>query len=433
MKSIKYTLIKLSILLLVINQPSCAQDINFDAIRIDFVKRYTELEIPFLQIDYTQNIQAIKGADSIKIQVDFFQEFKEKLADIEAKALSEYQELDFNIMRYEVDMNLERLELERQWDSTTLLDNSNSIVTIPNGKKWYAYLLKRWVNDLVTPDEIFQFGLTEIEKVKTEMKAIQVKSGLSKEEFTAYLKDSSFYFNNFKDVQKAFEDAKQTVAKNSPRIFPFIDQIPDVGIAQGTNPSLAHVPAYYNDRTFFFNYFDKPYNKRQIGWIYIHEGIPGHHYQGMVNDIIKRTAIQELFWYSGFVEGWGAYVEYLSDELGVYKTIYDEYGKWEWDLIRSVRVALDIGINYYGWSDRKSISFWKEHISDQDDIGWREIARMKRWPAQVITYKYGSDKFLKLLNKSRMKEDFEYKNFHKELLKYGDIPISQLDFNFTID
>jgi uncharacterized protein (DUF885 family) len=429
----KHTLIKVSILLLIIIQPSYAQDINFDEIRTDFLKRYIDLEIPYFQIDYTQNLEAITGAHHIKAQVDFFQEFKEELADVEAKALSEYQKLDFNIMRYEIALNLERLELERQWDNTTLLDNSKSIFTVPNGKKWYAHLLKRWVSDLVTPDEIFQFGLTEIEKVKAEMKAIQIESGLSKEDFTAFLNDSSFYFNNLKDVQITYEGAKQIVAKTSPRIFPYMDQIPDVKIAQGTNPSLAHVPAYYNDRTFFFNYFDKPYNKRQIGWIYIHEGIPGHHYQGMVNDIIKRTAIQELFWYAGFVEGWGAYVEYLSDELGVYRTIYDEYGKWEWDLIRSVRVALDVGINYYGWSDKKAISFWKEHISDQEDIGWREIARMKRWPAQVITYKYGSDKFLKLLNKAKMKDDFEYKEFHKKLLMYGDIPISLLCLNFRID
>ncbi|MBR9914428.1 MAG: DUF885 domain-containing protein [Algicola sp.] len=426
MKSIKYTLVKLSILLLGIIQPSYAQDINFDAIRRDFLKRYTELEIPFLQIDYTQNLQAIRGADSINIQVDFFQEFREKLANIEAKALSEYQKLDFNIMRYEIDMNLERLELERQWDSTTLLVDSNSIVTVPNGKKWYAYLLKRWVNDLVTPDEIFQFGLTEIEKVKIEMKAIQVESGLSVKDFTAYLKDSSFYFNNLKDVQKAFEDAKQTVAKNSPHIFPYIDQIPDVRIAKGTNTSLAHVPAYYNERTFFFNYFDKPYNKRQIGWIYIHEGIPGHHYQGMVNDIIKRTAIQELFWYGGFVEGWGAYVEYLSDELGVYKTIYDEYGKWEWDLIRSVRVCLDIGINYKGWSDKKALEFWNQHIIDKEEIAKREIARMKRWPAQVITYKYGAAVFLSMLQEAKKKVDFNYKKFHERVLEHGDVPTSLL-------
>ena len=188
-----------------------------------------------------------------------------------------------------------------------------------------------------------------------------------------------------------------------------------------------------NNGTFYFNYFNEPFNKRQLDWIFIHEGIPGHHYQIMVNDIIERTDIQQLFWYSGFVEGWGAYVEYLGKELGVYKTLYDEYGKWEWDLIRSVRVALDVGINYYGWSDDKAISFWKAHISDQDDIGWREIARMKRWPAQVITYKYGSDMFLKLLNEAKDKERFDYQKFHKELLMYGDIPMSLLEFNLKND
>jgi uncharacterized protein (DUF885 family) len=426
----KSNVLRLSIIFLSLTNAVYAQDTNFDKLRNNFLKRYTDLEIPYLQINYVQNLQAITDANHVKTQASFFQEFKEELAKVDSQSLSDYQRLDFNIMRYEIALNLERLSLERQWDNTTLLDDSKSIFTIPNGKNWYAYLLKRWVNDQVTPDQIFQFGLEEIEKVKAEMKAIQIESGLSPRDFTAYLSDSSFYFYDLNDVQIAYEDTKQIVAKTSPHIFPYVDQIPDVMIAQGTNPSLAHVPAYYNDRTFFFNYFDKPYNKRQIGWIYIHEGIPGHHYQGMVNDVIKRTAIQELFWYSGFVEGWGAYVEYLSDELGVYKTIYDEYGKWEWDLIRSVRVALDVGINYYGWSDDEAITFWKQHITDQDEIGWREIARMKRWPAQVVTYKYGANLFLKLLEKAKNGENFSYKTFHERVLRNGDVPLPVLKNNF---
>lgn len=429
----KNGIIYLSILLWSIVQSACGQETGFDKLRSDFLKGYTELEIPYLQIDYVQNLQAIKDENQINVQENFFQEFKEELVKVDVESLNEYQQLDLNIMRYETDMSLERLALEKQWQKTTLLDNSESIFTIPNGKKWYSYLLKRWVNDLVTPDEIFQFGLEEIEKVKAEMKAIQIESGLSSEDFTAYLTDSSFYFYDLNDVQIAFEDVKQTVAKTSPYIFPYVDQIPDVMIAPGTNPSLAQVPAYYSDRTFFFNYFNQPYNKRQIGWIYIHEGIPGHHYQGMVNDVIKRTAIQELFWYGGFAEGWGAYVEYLSDELGVYKTIYEEYGKWEWDLIRSVRVALDVGINYYGWSDDEAIAFWKQHITDKDDIGWREIARMKRWPAQVVTYKYGANLFLKLLEKAKRDKTFSYKRFHQKLLRNGDIPLSLLRNNFSLN
>ena len=326
-----------------------------------------------------------------------------------------------------------RKNLEKQWDNTIELDDKKSIYTIENGKNWYAYLLKKWVDITVTPDAMFQFGLDEIEKVKSSMTDIQVRSGFSEKVFQEYLKHSSFFLYNIKDIQQAFENTKREVAKKATNFFPYLDRISDVEITRGTNASLSHVPAYYNNGTFYFNYFNEPFNKRQLDWIFIHEGIPGHHYQIMVNDIIERTDIQQLFWYSGFVEGWGAYVEYLGKELGVYKTLYDEYGKWEWDLIRSVRVALDVGINYYGWSDDKAISFWKAHISDQDDIGWREIARMKRWPAQVITYKYGSDMFLKLLNEAKDKERFDYQKFHKELLMYGDIPMSLLEFNLKND
>jgi uncharacterized protein (DUF885 family) len=117
----------------------------------------------------------------------------------------------------------------------------------------------------------------------------------------------------------------------------------------------------------------------------------------------------------------------LGDVLGVYKTTYDEYGKWEWDLIRSVRVSLDVAINYYGWSDEKALEFWKKHIKNQVDIGLREIARMKRWPGQVISYKYGANVFLKMLNGAKKKSSFDYKTFHKKLLKNGDVPLSILN------
>ena len=417
---------KVLVLFLIAFQVIISQNKGFDNMRKSFVEGYTTLQIPYLQIDYIQNLQTIKDVNQVNKQERFFQEFKNKLTIVDLNTLSEYQKLDFYIMTYEIEINLERLLLEKYWDRTTVLDNAKGVFTIPNGKKWYTYLLKRWVNDKVTPDEIFQFGLEEIEKVKAEMKTLQEQSGLSEKAFAAHLNDTSFFFHNVKDVKKAYEKVKLEVAKKTSEIFPYIKAIPNVNITRGTNEALVHAPAYYNNGTFYFNYFDEPYNKRQLDWIYIHEGIPGHHYQIMVNNVIKRTQIQQLFWYSGFVEGWGAYVEYLGKDLGVYRTIYDEYGKWEWDLIRSVRVALDVGINYYGWTDDKAISFWKKYIANQDDIGLREIARMKRWPAQVVTYKYGANAILKLLEEAKKHPNFEYHAFHKKILMHGDIPITIL-------
>ncbi len=407
-------------------QIAFSQNTSFEMLRKQFLEGYTALDIPNLQVNYVQNLMAIKSVEEINNQETFFKAVKEQLASVNPLNLEEYERLDYYIMNYEVELNLERISLEKQWNHNTQLNDSKSIYSIEKGNDWYAYLLKRWVNAQVTPEDIFQFGLEEIEKVKTEMKKLQELSNLSVETFNKHLNDSSFFYYNVNDVEQAFNDIKVEVAKTSARIFPYIKDISDVEIAQGSNASLAQVPAYYNNGTFYFNYFDKPFNKRQIDWIYIHEGIPGHHYQIMVNNIIKRTEIQNLFWYSGFVEGWGAYVEYLGKDLGVYKTIYDEYGKWEWDLIRSVRVALDVGINYYGWSDDKAISFWKTHIANLDDIGWREIIRMKRWPAQVVAYKYGAHTFLQFLKEAKKRDEFEFLAFHSNLLKYGDIPISIL-------
>ena len=162
----------------------------------------------------------------------------------------------------------------------------------------------------------------------------------------------------------------------------------------------AQVPAYYAETrsTFYYNYFDKPFNNRQVAWIYMHEAIPGHHYQIKFEEQLEKSKIKNLFFYSGYREGWAAYVEELIHDFGTYTTKYDELGKWEWDIIRSVRVSMDVGLNYYGWSDAEALQFWQQHIKGQDAIAQREIGRMKRWPAQVITYKYGANQILQWLS-----------------------------------
>ncbi|WP_103072112.1 DUF885 domain-containing protein [Aquimarina sediminis] len=410
---------------------SClSQNHNFSKIEKEFLKHYPTLNIPGLQISYVSTLNRIGDKENIKKQERFFENLKENLSKIDTSSLIGSQKINFQILDYETMLHLERIALEKKW-TPVALDDSKSIIALPDGKLWYVYLLKRWVDKDVSPDDMFQFGLKEIEKVKSNMKRLQKKSGLSEMVFEDHLNKDQFFLDVPEDVQREFEKIKKIVRIKAASIFPYIDKIPEIKIGRGTNASLSQVPAYYSNGTFYYNFFDKPFNKRQLGWFYAHEAIPGHHYQFMVNNSINRTEIQNLFWYPGFAEGWGAYVEYLGDVLGVYETIYDEYGKWEWDLIRSVRVSLDVAINYYGWSDKKALDFWKKYIKNQDDIGVREIARMKRWPAQVISYKYGAKMFLKLLNKAKKNPDFEYKRFHKKILEHGDVPLTLIESHYT--
>ena len=396
------------------------------ALKEEFHKGYTSLGISGVQMAYVGNFESIGSPAQIENQEDFFDEMHRSWMALNPRDMSRADLLDYQIIGYEIGLNKERLILEKKWERNTPLDGSKSICNVPNGKLWYSYLLKRWVDREVTPDELFDFGRSEIDKVKANMRRLQETSGLSKRAFDKHLKTDQFFIEDPQEVQMAFEEVKKRVARQAPKMFPYVDRIPEVAISRGTNPALAHVPAYYSNNTFYYNLFDKPFNRRQLGWFYAHEAIPGHHYQGALNRIVERSEIQELFWYPGFVEGWGAYVEYLGEDLDAYSNMYDEYGKWEWDLIRSVRVCLDIGINYRGWSDDKALAFWNKHIEDQEDIAKREIARMKRWPAQVITYKYGAAALLSLLEKAKEQQDFDFKRFHETILAHGDIPISIL-------
>ena len=98
-------------------------------------------------------------------------------------------------------------------------------------------------------------------------------------------------------------------------------------------------------------------------------------------------------------------------------------GKHEWDLVRAVRLVLDVALNYHGWSDEKALTFWKANVYNQDEIAEREIARMKKWPGQVHSYKYGAEQILKLKEKLQNKEegDFDVKTFHQLILGYGPL------------
>ncbi len=135
----------------------------------------------------------------------------------------------------------------------------------------------------------------------------------------------------------------------------------------------------------------------------------------------------QLFSFPSFSEGWAAYIEEIGKEIGAYPTIYDELGKWEWDLIRSVRVPPDIGSNYYGWSDQQAIAVWETYIEGQTDIAKRKIARMNRWPCQVITYKYGANKILGWKHQFEKHPNFQLKDFHEKILTNGPLPYSILE------
>lgn len=399
-----------------------------------FVKDFYRLHISDLQISYVDNLKLIQSKRNVEKQERMFVKYQNALQSIDKAKLSKAQQLDYALVSYEIKLHLQRITLEKKWLANKPRKISKEgLQNVPMGKEWYAYFLKKWVDAEVTPDALFEFGLSEINRAKKAMKAIEDASGLDSLKYQQYIQNERFFFKDVVSVQQAFESYKKAIFPNLIGYFPKVDQLPDVKIVRGTNKAYAQVPAYYAEirNTFYYNFFDTPFNKRQIAWIYMHEAMPGHHYQIKYENQLEKSPIKKLFINNGYREGWAAYVEELIYEFGPETTKYDELGKWEWDIIRSVRVALDVAINYYGWSDEKALEFWQQHIQGQEDIAQREIARMKRWPAQVITYKYGANLILQwkvAIEKTlASKKEFPWLDFHTKILENGALPFSVMD------
>mgnify|MGYP000910374738 FL=1 len=404
---------------------------SFKNFSSSFIDGYKALNLPDLELSYAQNLKHIQSTAGIQRQQDFFEQMKKSLRVYAGMELNEQEEQDFEILVYETDMNLERIALEKKYmNRAPAVIPENNLHSLPYGPEWYAYFLKRWTGAEVNPDEIYLNGMEEISRVQKHIDTIRIKTGMSDSAFYAYLNDSSFFLTAEEQVQQAFERTGKIVLQNLSKLFN-VQPAPELSIKRGSNEALAQTPGYYDNNTFYYNLFNAPYNKRQVAWLFLHEAVPGHHYQLAIENDISNNAVEQLFHYPGFAEGWAAYTEELGKELGAYQTIYDELGKWEWDLVRSVRVPLDVGINYYGWSDEKALAFWKEHIANQDAIALREINRIKKWPAQVVTYKYGATQIQqwKCSLIELQGSQFNIKDFHDRILMHGSLPFSMVKSN----
>lgn len=419
---------KTSVLLLFCASLSSCVAQAWETLVADFAEQYQELDIEPLHIGYIDNLEGIQDAEGQRRQKAVFSSFKAQLENFERSELKAQQQLEYDLLSYYIQLNEDRLQIEERWESYRKeLLLAAGLAKEPMGKEWYTYYLKAWLDRSVHPDSLFKFGLRESDRVARSMKAIQEASELDGAAFQAYLQSPVFLEEAAEDVEAAIAEYESFVSPKLLALFPDFEQTPPVYVRRGTDSRLAQVPAFYRDATFFYNLFEEPFNLRQVAFLYLHEANPGHHYELSRRDARELPVLTSLFYHPGYSEGWAAYIEDLALDTELYRNEYDEYGKWEWDLIRSVRVALDVALNYYGWSDEQALTLWRKYLPGQNDIAHREIARMKRWPAQVISYKYGSQKILEWKERWMNEERGDLLAFHEAVLQHGQVPFSVLE------
>ncbi len=408
------------------------QDAEFRTLAEAFAEDYAGLDLPGLQLSYLENLRAIKPPRHLERQEAMFSRYWPQLSGLETAGLGVCSQIHYEILNYEISLNLERIALERRFvaEMAGAAAPSDGLASVPLGHDLYRYFLKRWLTVDWTPEEIFAFGEKEIAEATAQYRQIQREMGFEGRDqaFLDHLNGDQFFEREEAAILQAYHEKQEIVRNGLTNVFQNYP-IVAAGIKKSDQGANVPAPGFYNNNTFFFNIFSDRYNRRQMDWLYIHEAEPGHHFQ-LTHELTLSDcrAGRPPFSYGVFREGWGAYVEELGADIGLYRTPADLLGKIEWDLIRSTRVPLDVGLNYYGWSDEEALAYWKKHIKGQDDIGRREINRMKNWPVQVLTYKVGAEVILELKSESQAAwgADFNVRDFHDGILRYGSLPLRLL-------
>lgn len=319
---------------------------------------------------------------------------------------------------------------------------TSGIDAIPQGKANYDYLIKYWTTTDITADEIFALGQAEVDRISQEMVKVKEQVG-----FTGDLKAFLESLRTDKKL-RPFKTGEDIIAhynaihdKMKPNLTRLFAQAPKAGFevrrieAYREKTTAANYNAGSEDGTrpgiFYFPSPD-PENYSVVGTenLFLHEAIPGHHYQIMLK--IENKALPDFrryLNYGAYTEGWALYTESLGKELGLYTDPYLYFGMLSSEMHRAIRLVVDAGMHSQGWTREQAIQYSKDHEAASEQNIISEIERYMGMPGQALSYKMGQLKILELRARA-MKElgdKFDIREFHSQILNSGSLPLSTLD------
>lgn len=406
-----------------------------DTLIARYDKAYSALDLHYLVLPYADNVANLVRETDIPAQKTLFTGVAKELAGIDRSALNACQKLDLDRIAFDTGVNLQKLSLLEKvaalGDKAAVGDRG--LYAAPLGRDWYRYFMKRWLTSDVTPEQLKADGELELERVLARYRGLQAAMGYAgkDEAFYAYLNGPRFLYPQGATPKADYERRQLTVFANLHKLFPPHSLAPAI-VRESTRGEAFPADGYYEStsRTFYFNKNGPAYQRRNVDMLLLHESTPGHHFQSHYAEQAKGACPSTLAsaYNAAFSEGWGAYVEEFGAKLGVYRQPSDELGAVEWDLVRSIRVMLDVGINYEGWSEQQALAYWHRKLPMLPQLAQREIARVCNWPVQAITYKYGSAVIRRLRDqeRARLGEKFDIRVFHDTLLRNGAVPMAVL-------
>jgi len=318
--------------------------------------------------------------------------------------------------------------------STGLLDNSN-------GKKEYVLWLKVFTTLDITPDEIFELGLREVARIRKEMDSLRTQVGFKGDlkSFFDYVKaDPKFFpFKTEEEVLDRYRSFEQKMSPQLDRLFnirpksKFEVRATEKFREAGANAQYMR-PSRDGKRPgiFYETVRDaRKYNYIDMESLFIHEAIPGHHYQIAIQQEADIPEFRKAYFTSAFGEGWALYAESLGKELGMYTDPYQYLGRLNNEIERAVRLVVDAGMHHKGWTREKAIAYVLENQPVTQFVAEQRIERYMVIPGQAVSYKIGEQKIISLREKAKKElgDRFDIREFHDEVLKDGAVPLVILE------
>ena len=327
------------------------------------------------------------------------------------------------------------------------------VSNIPNGREFYQNRINYYTtSEEYTSDEIHQIGLKEVNRIKEEMYSVIEKLNFdgSFSDFLKFLRnDKQFYAKTPDELLMRARDIAKRADEQLPKFFKTLPRKP-YGVApvpesiapkytagryvgtskNSTNPGYYWVNTYdLSSRTLY-----------TLPSLTVHEAVPGHHLQGSLNnelgDSIPR--FRKNLYLSAYGEGWGLYTEFLAKDMGLYTTLYEEFGKLTYEMWRACRLVVDTGIHSKGWTRQEAVNFMASNTALSLHEINTETDRYISWPGQALSYKIGELKIRSLREKAEneLGERFDIREFHEVILEQGTVTLSILEKrvnNFILD
>ncbi len=334
--------------------------------------------------------------------------------------------------------------LARYFEKTYLPASRESIglSSLPNGKSWYEFRAHNYTTTRMTPDDIHRLGLNEVRRIRDEMQLIidEVEFEGDFQAFLTFMRtDPQFYYD---DPDALFEAYLATCKRIDPELVKLFGKLPRMpygvkpipaATAPDTTTAYYSRPAADGSRagTYWVNlYMPEVRPKYEIEVLSVHEAMPGHHLQlALQQELGDMPNFRRFSGFTAFVEGWGLYSESLGYDLGLYKDPYSRFGAQTYEMWRAVRLVVDTGIHYMGWTRQQAIDFFKDNAAKTEHDIVNEIDRYIGNPGQALAYKIGQLKILSLRDSAelRLGDRFDIRAFHDELLGAGALPLDILE------